>query len=337
MSGRFVQSAGSIFAAAALMAVPAGAQPTPILVVVDSLEADPASTEVTLVVRTTVPEAVASGSFVLEAVEKGGGDALAFSSVVSATAFSTADDAVASAILDVPSQRIDVSFSSVSGTMNEAFGPLVALRLGLQGGHPEDTRFDIRVVPGFTTLTDPLAETLDVLADRGRLRLRQPDPGAADIGPLGGEVAPGEVAVFGAATGAPFAIGSGTVEILFDPAITDGDPEFVVDPRYGSASIDSIDLSTPGRVLVSFTSPAEDLNSEIYGMVFAVALPTRADAAPGTVASLTLGPATALFAPGGDPLLVEGGDVDVVELIPPELVARAGFEEGDLLEFTEAN
>jgi hypothetical protein len=72
-------------------------------------------------------------------------------------------------------------------------------------------------------------------------------------------------------------------------------------------------------------------------MVFAVALPSRADAPPGTVANLTLGPATAFFAPNGDPLLVEGGDADIIELIPAELVARAGFEEGDLLEFTEAN
>lgn len=337
MSGRLVQSAGTLFAAAALIAVPAAAQPTPILVVVDALEADPADSEVTLVVRTTVPAAVASGSFVLEAVEKGGGNALAFSSVVSAIGFSTAADGVASAVLDVPSQRIDVSFSSASGTMNEAFGPLVALRLGLQPGLPEDTRFDVRVVPGLTVLTDPVAETLDVLADRGRLRLRAPDPGVADVGPLGGEVAPGEVAVFGAATGHPYAIGSGTVEILFDPAFADGDPEFVIDPRYGSADIGSIDVSTPGRVLATFSSPSGDLNSEIYGMVFAVALPTRADAAPGTVASLTLGPATAFFAPNGDPLLVEGGDADIVELIPPELVARAGFEQGDLLEFTEAN
>jgi len=289
------------------------------------------------VVRTTVAAAVASGSFVLEAVEKDGGGALAFSSMVSAVGFSTAGDAIVSANLDVASQRIDVSFSSATGTMNEDFGPLVALRLGLQPGLAEDTRFDVRVVPGLTVLTDPFAADLDVLADRGRLRLRAPDPGVGDVGPLGGEVAPGEVAVFGAATGHPYAIGHGTVEILFDPAFADGPPEFVIDPRYGSATIDSIDVATPGRVLVSFTSPSQDLNSEIYGLVFAVALHTQAGAPPGSVASLTLGAATQLFAPDGSELVVEGGDADIVELLPAELVARAGFENADLLEFTEAH
>jgi len=337
MSGRYSETLVAALAAAALTAAPAAAQPTPVLVVVDSLEADPASSEVTLVVRTTVAAAVGSGSLVLEAVEKGGGSALAFSSVVSAVGFSTAGDVVASANLDVPSQRIDVTFSSASGTMNEAFGPLVALTLGLQPGHPEDTRFDLRVVPGLVELVDPIGDRLDVLADRGRLRLRAPDPAAADIGPLGGEVEPGGVVVFGAATGSPFAIGSGTVEILFDPAFVEGTPDFVIDPRYGTATIDSIDLSTPGRVLASFTSTPGDLNATIYGLVFAVSVPTPAGAAPGAMASLSLGPATALFAPNGDPLLYEGGDADVLEVLPPELVARGAFEDGDLLEFTGTN
>lgn len=230
-----------------------------------------------------------------------------------------------------------MTFSSVSGTINEAFGPMLALTLGLQAGHPEDTRFDLRVVPGLLELADPLGEPLAVLADRGRLRLREPDPGSADVGPLGGEVEPGGVVVFGAATGSPFAIGSGTVEILFDASFVDGTPELVIDPRYGTASIDSIDLATPGRVLVSFSSGPGDLNATIYGLVFAVHVPTPTGVAPGVTAALSLGPATEFFAPGGAPLLVEGGDVDVLEVLPPELVARAGFEDGDFFEFTEAH
>ncbi len=330
-------AAAAATAVGVLFAPAAHSQPMPILVVVESLEADPTDADVLIVVRTTAAGAVESGSLVLEAVDKDGGGAFAFASVVDAMAFSTAGDAVAAAVLDVPSQRIDVSFSSATGTINEAFGPLVAVRLALQPGLAENERFDIRVVPGLTVLTTPTLETLDTLADRGRLRLRAPDPGVADIGPLGGEVVPGEVAVFGAATGHPFAIGSGTIEILFDATIADGAPDLIIDPRYGSATIDSIDVSVPGRVLAAFTSPAGDLNQEVYGMVFAVALTTSAAVPVGFLANLELGPATALFAPNNDPLLVEGGDVDVVDFILPELVLRAGFEEGDVLEFTEAH
>lgn len=320
-----------------LAAPSAEAQPTPILVVVDSLEADPADSEVLLVVRTTGAGAVASGSLVLEAVDKDGGGVLAFASVVSATAYSTAGDGVASADLDVPTQRVDITFSSATGTLNEAFGPLVAVRFGLQPGLAENERFDLRIVPGFTVLTTPTLEELDVLADRGRLRMRAPDPGAADIGPLGGEVAPGELAVFGAATGHPFAIGSGTIEILFDASIAAEAPDLIIDPRYGSAIVDAIDVSVPGRILASFHSPSGDLNQEVYGLVFAVALPTGADVAVGFQAGLTLGPATELFDPIGTPLLVEGGDADLIEFVLPELVLRAGFEEADFLEFTDTN
>ncbi|MEZ5314143.1 MAG: hypothetical protein R2862_11105 [Thermoanaerobaculia bacterium] len=323
--------------ALALCATMASAQPTPILVVVDSLEADPADTEVTLVVRTTVPGAVANGSFVLEAVDKDGGNAQAFASVVSATAYSTAADATASAVLDVPNQRIDVSFASASGTMNEAFGPLVSIRLGLQSGLPEDERFDLRVVPGLTELWSPTAELLDVLADRGRLRMRPADPGSADIAPLGGEIPAGEVAVFGAKTGRPFAIGSGTVEILFDSLLAGGVPDLVIDPRYGTAVIDSLDVSTPGRVLATFHSPDGDLNEQLYGMVFAVTLVTDSALPVGAIANLILGPATELFDPLGDPLDVEGGDADVIEIVPADVVLRAAFEQGDFLEFTATN
>lgn len=71
MNHRITQFACGVLATAAFAATAASAQPTPVLVVVDSLEADPASSEVTLIVRTTVAAAVGSGSLVLEAVEKG--------------------------------------------------------------------------------------------------------------------------------------------------------------------------------------------------------------------------------------------------------------------------
>ncbi len=312
------------------------AQTPPVLVLVDGLEADPTATQVSLVVRTTGAAALASGSLVVEAVDKEGGGAAAFASVLSATAFSTAGDATASALLDVPSQRLEIHFASPSATLNEAFGPLLRLDLELAPGLVEDQRFDLRVVPGLTELVAAGGELVPALADRGRLRLRPADPGEADLGPLGGEVAAGELAVFGAATGRPFAIGSGTIEILFDASVADGDPVLVVDSRYGSAEIDALAIE-PGRVLVTFHSPDGDLNGMLYGLVFAVALPTRADLEVGTLADLSLGPATQLFDPLGAPLLVELDDTDVLDFVPEDLVLEAGFEEADLLEFTTAN
>ena len=315
----------------------AGAQVTPILVIVDSLEADPADAEVLLVVRTATASAFDSGSLILEALDKNGGGVLAFSSVVAAAAYSGAGDATISATLDVPSQRIHVTFESPSGTLNQELGPLLTVRLALQPGLLEDERFDLRVVPGQIDFETASGELLNVLADRGRLRLRPADPGEADLGPLGVEVAPGETAVFGGSTGRPFAIGSGTVELLFDATVADGEPALVIDPRYGSVTIDAIDVATAGRVLVTFTSPGGDLNSELYGMVFAIVLPTHAGTPVGTLANVTIGPATELFDPAGDPLAVEADDSDVLDFIQPDLVLGAGFEFGDLLEFTTAN
>lgn len=319
----------------ALLAAAAGAQPAPVPLAVERLAAAP-SGQIDLIVHSDAAAALASGSFRLEAADKDGAGAQAFGSVVSATAFSTAGDATASAVLDVPTQTIDVSFASASGTLNEAFGPLVVVRLELAAGLVEDQRFDLRIVPGTIDLRSPADEPVPAVAARGRLRLRTPVAGEADLGPTGAEAVPGTPAVFGAVTGRPFPIGSGTFEILYDPAVTTASPVVAFDPRYGEVIVDSLSEPEPGRILVTFHSPGGALNSWLYGRILSVTAPTHGDIEIGVLSPVDLGPATALYDAEGNPYLWEAEGSDFIDFVPADLVLRVGFEEGDLFDWTEA-
>jgi hypothetical protein len=318
---------------AALLAAAAGAQPAPVPLVVERLEAAPAG-EVNLIVRTDAAAPLGSGAFVLEALDKAGGNAPAFAAVVSATAFAGGGDATATALLDVPTQTIAVAFTSASATLNESFGPLVVVRLELATGLVEDQRFDIRVVPGSVDLRSPADEPVPVLVGRGRLRLRVPVAGEADPGPTGAEVPPGSLAVFGVLTGRPYPIGSGTFEILYDPSVTTAPPAVAFDPRYGEVVVDALSEPEPGRLLVTFHSPGAALNANLHGRFLTVAAPTRGDVAVGLLSPISLGPATELFDALGDPYLWEAEGADFIDFIPAGLVLRGRFEDGDFFDWT---
>lgn len=323
-----------LLVAGVLAVIPAGlgAQVGPLELVVERLEADPVG-EVDLIVRTATAGALGSGAFTLEAIDRDG-VAAAFSAALSAIAYASAGDATATAALDLSTQRIEITFDSPSGTLNEVAGPLVMIRLALTPGLQEDMRFELRIIPGTENLSDPSGAWVPAFSERGRLRLRPADPEAADIGPTGAEAPAGEIALFGLVTGRPFAIGSGTVEVVYDPWLADGPATLVIDPRYGSVTIDSVSEDPPGRIVATFTSPDGDLNSRLYGLVFAVSLPIRADAEVGQTAAVDLGAGTVLFDPEGKPLAIELEGPDAIEIIPANLVLGAAFEDGDLLEFT---
>lgn len=323
-----------LLSAAGLLAAAAGAQPAAVPLVVERLEAAP-SGQVNLIVRTDAATALASGALVLEAADRDGGNAPVFASVVSVTAFAGGGDATATALLDVPTRTIAVTFASATATLNESFGPLVVVRLELAAGLVEDQRFDIRVVPGSVDLRSPADEPVPALVGRGRLRLRTPVAGEADPGPTGAEVPPGELAVFGVLTGHPYPIGSGTFEILYDPSVTSAAPTVAFDPRYGEVVVDALSEPEPGRLLVTFHSPGAALNSSLHGRFLTVAAPTRGDVAVGLLSPISLGPATELFDALGDPYLWEAEGADFIDFIPAGLVLRGRFEEGDFFDWTE--
>lgn len=305
------------------------AQVVPLGLLVESVEAAPDSA-VNVIVRTVADHPLASVAFAIEARERSGLPILPFASLIQATAYSGADDAVVSAVLDPATQRTEVSVTSASATLNDLYGPLVVLRFQLNLGIAENTRFEMQIDPD-TTVVAADASPLPTLAGRGRLRLRTPDPGLGLMA-LGDDFFPGEIVVFGAATPNPLPIGGGTIELLYDPSFADGPPVVKIDPRYGSGSITAVSEPVPGQILVTFESPDGDLNADLHGLFLSVAIPSRADVPVGTLVPLGLGPATALVDPDGLPIALEL-DGDPVQFVPPELLLAAAFEAGDLLEF----
>lgn len=305
------------------------AQVLPLGLLVESVEAAPDSA-VNVIVRTVADRPLASVAFALEARERNGLPILPFASLIQATAFSGADDALVSATLDPVAQRTEVTITSATATLNDLYGPLVVLRFQLSLGIAENTRFEIRIHPD-TTVVAADASAVPTLPGKGRLRLRTPDPGLG-LAALGDDFFPGEIVVFGAATPNPLAIGGGTLELLYDPSFADGPAVVKIDPRYGSGSITALSEPVPGQILVTFESPDGDLNADLHGLFLSVAIPSHADVPVGTLVPLGLGPATALVDPDGIPIALEL-DGDPVEFVPPELLLVAAFEGGDLLEF----
>ncbi len=144
----------------------------------------------------------------------------------------------------------------------------------------------------------------------------------------GDTVAPGEVAALGVDTSELFPIGSGQVALSWDPAVAAGPPAVTMDPRHGDASF-SVDLTVPGRAVVTFSSPDGSLH-EVPGKIVAVDLPIAAGAPPGSSSAVSLDPAlTHLEAPGGSPIPITLID-DVLELGLASAIFADGFESGDL-------
>jgi hypothetical protein len=316
-------------AAGGSLGTAATAQEPPVALVVDQLDAPPDG-EVDVIVRTVASRPLAGVSLAIEAMERDGLPIQPFASLVSATAFAGGGDAVVDATFDHDLQRVEVDVASPSGTLNATFGPLVVLRFALEAGIEDDTRFDL-VLDGTVHLLAPDLEPVPAfIAGRGRLRVRVPDPGPAeaDLGTGGGPAFPGEPAVFGVVTGGPFPIGSGTIELLYDPAFADGAPVVTIDPRYGGATVDTVTELEPGRLLIEFTATGTDLNAGLYGLFLTVEVPTRADIEPPVEYALSLGPATALADPDGVPYAVET-DADPLPFEPPGIIFLGNLEEGD--------
>ena len=73
--------------------------------------------------------------------------------------------------------------------------------------------------------------------------------------------------VIGAMTVHPFAIGSGTLELLYDASLADGPPVVSLDLRYGATVVDSIAHPAPGQLIVTFHSDGGLYNAALHGAI----------------------------------------------------------------------
>jgi hypothetical protein len=314
-----------------LATAPIAAQVGALALVVEDAVAFPDS-QVDVIVRTAAPLPLASGSFTFLVRERDDLPIPLLASVVSVTAYASGGDAVADATLDPATQSTSVTFWSASGTLNTTFGPLVVVRYQLAAGLQDRQRFFFHMTD--LALVAPDASPVPSLPGRGRVRIVLPEPGEA-LAALGGEYFPGDVVVAGAATVRPYAIGSGTIELLFDPAFADGPAVVTIDPRYGSAVIDDVSEPAPGQMLVTFHSPDGDLNAGLHGLWLTVAIPSKADLVPPATFAFAFGPATALADPAHAPIALET-DADPVTFLVPEILFAAFFDGGDFFEWPEA-
>nr|AGC72475.1 hypothetical protein [uncultured bacterium A1Q1_fos_499] len=313
----------------------ARAQLLPLEVVVD--ETRPVfGEEVQIVVRTVESRPLSSATFGLEMRDEDGLPAVLFSALDSAAVFAGsaggAGDATIQTQWNPVTQRVDVTLESASATLNEVFGPLAVLRFTLDPvvATLDRPRFEIALDPDMILL-DAAAERVVTLPANGRVRVVDADP-AQGLGALGGEVFPGGNMVIGAMTVHTYAIGSGTLELLYDAALADGPPVVALDLRYGATVVDALDTSVAGRVLVTFHSDGGLFNATLHGAIFTAVVPSRQDIPIGTTSIVALGPATALFDAAGDPIDLET-DVEQLDFIAPEAVAAAAFEGGGFTEW----
>ena len=318
--------------------VPAGvarAQVLPLEVLVDEARVV-LGDEVQLVVRTVESRPLASATFGLEMRDEDGLPTALFANLVAAAVFAGAAGGAGDATIQTQwnplTQRLDVTLESPSATLNEVFGPLAVVRFTLDPivATLDRPRFEIALDPDMVLL-DPVAERVVTLPANGKVRIVDADP-AQGLGALGGEVFPGGNMVIGAMTVHPFAIGSGTFEVLYDASLGDGPPVVALDLRYGATMIDALDISNPGQILVTFHSDGGLFNATLHGAILTVVVPSRADVPVGTISTVTLGPATALFDAGGLPIALET-DFEQLDFIAPEVVARAAFDAGNLTEW----
>lgn len=312
-----------------IAASPAAAQQPPLALELDGTRVTLGSL-VEIVVRTTVARPLSSAGFAFEVRDRDGVPAVAFATLDSYALLSGGAGATIDVAFDVASQRLTADLVSPDATLNDDFGPLAVFRFALDPAVELDDRFEVWLDPD-AALIDPALVPVDVAVGRADLRIIDVEPGQG-LGALGGEAYPGGQVVIGAVSERSFAIGGGTIELLYDATLFEPGFEIRIDPEYGTSTIDAVSNPAPGQLVVDFSSPAGDLNLGLHGAFFNVVLQALDSVPIGTLTAVLLGPATALVDDQGDPIELEI-DGEELEFIDPELVAVGAFEGGDLTEW----
>jgi hypothetical protein len=208
------------------------------------------------------------------------------------------------------SQALQVAFTSPSGTVNAADGPLAVLFLRLDPAVSPGQVYTIEVDPAVTGLTDAAGQPVTLDPINAELTVRAPSAPYA-VEAEGDEVEPGETAELGVQTFEPFAVSSGRITLRYNRNAGLGRPVVTMDPRYGKATFQVVRW-TPGLLVVAFQSPNGTLNT-VPGRIVGIDLRTRPTAQIGTETQVSLDPKGSwLMSKNGKrklPLKMEGGTI----------------------------
>lgn len=310
-----------------LAAPPASAQTGVMGLVLDETRVREGATEATVVVRTTSARALASGTLAIELRDKDGLPGGPYTSLLGVEVLSGAGDAVADASYDPVTFRTEVTFASPSATVNEAFGPMVLLHFALDPTLANDRRFILRLDPDSLSLVAANGQPVYYFTEKGRLRVDDFDADV-DLEAEADHAVPGFTAVLGVKTEILGELASGTIELLFDPGFAAGPATASIHPAYGAAVVDSVSEPQPGRVLVTFHSTGDDLNTLIPGPFLAISVPTRADVPVGSRYDVILGAGTAVLDGNGQLVGVEMEEPETLKFVRPRLQFSSGFDDG---------
>lgn len=279
-----------------------------------------------VVLRTYAPRSIRQGQVCFHRPAGGaaGGAIVALEDVV---VFSRDDDATVEAHFDPAAQAVDVTFDSPAAGINWADGPFAVFFLRLSDDVAPGASFELVLDTAETALVDAVGAAVVIEARSGTLAIRA--PGApVSFGVDGDEGAPGGRVTLAVETAEGLPLGSGQVELIYDPALFRAPPTVRMDPRHGAA-VFVASHPAPGRLWVGFSSPDGSLNRVPGGLV-EVAATIRPGVPVGTRATISLDPAgTWLADPAGAPIALVLGS-DVVEVVADSPLFRSGFESGDL-------
>lgn len=275
------------FALALLAALPAAAGPLTLRV--QDAVGTPGG-RVAFVLRTYQSKPIGQGQTCLQ-VATDIGSVQALDAINGATVFSTQNDAVSTLsddLLNDP-QLLTLDFSSASGSVNSADGPLAVVFATLDPALVPGTSYAVSLDLFNSFLVDGNGVPIQLGSRAGVLSVRaSADP--IRFGAAAEDVVPGNAARLSAVTFEPVPLSRGRVGFRYDPAVAAGPPVVTMDWRHGHATF-TVDPSAPGLVVVDFQSTDRSLNS-VPGDIVEIFLPTSPLIAAGTTSQISLDPAT---------------------------------------------
>lgn len=285
----------------------------PLTVRVNDAVGVPGST-IALVLRTYASRPIGQGQLCMQAAPTLPGATTPVAMVLGAEVFSDVPDVSSNVIDDltmVP-QSVVLEFTSPSVSVNASDGPMAVVFLQLSPDVLPGETYELVLDLANTVLIDGDGLAIDVTPRNGTLRIRAPDdPWSAEASAE--NVVPGDAALLSFETNELFPILSGQIGLQYDTSIAAGPPVVTMNPLHGNAAFVA-DTSTPGLVVVSFTSVDATLNS-LPGDLIEVLVPTSPAVPVGTGSPVTLDESlTWLFDADGQslPLAIES---DVLEFV----------------------
>lgn len=290
-----------------------------------------------VVVRTYSPRGVGQGQICLGGplapVHEPGAERAAagpLTELIEVRMWSDEGDVVLDASFDPARQELLVDFASASAGVNRSDGPMLAALFRIDPALPPGTVFTLGVDPA-TRLFDGDGQLIVTEPRAGEILVREP-AAPIEVGADGGRAAPGEWAELSFATHESLALESGTVVLLYDPAIA-ADPsgasaQVSMSPLYGASTFQAI--SGPGRVEVSFQSADASLNV-VPGELITVRFQVAPEVAVPSSSPVMLGDETQLVTAGVAAVDLVLGD-GAFDFVPRQELAlfADGFESGGL-------